>query len=262
MMPMVRDARLSLLRAFGASILMFGVAACAGAPESPPPSTYVAPPFDAATAALVRRADSIFTNAFPNEAPRLTEAALPRQGEALIGRNREWGRMYAARFQMGTGSALRVALAAGRAAEARRAFEGVEAGFSTIEANGRLPASVPLSFSLGAAPSETDVASGAAFFLGDACLGLLALEASPIAGEVASSERRERARARAARAITWLVDAAPLLAAGDAGAPNRLLFDARVPRLRSIGVRQRRRGTGALLHRDRGREPLPRRMVR
>jgi hypothetical protein len=70
------------------------------------------------------------------------------------------------------------------------------------------------------------VASGGAFFLGDACLGLLALEASPDADTVVPPAERAEVVSRAVRATGWLATQADLLRGADAAAPNRLLFDA------------------------------------
>lgn len=216
---------LCLARRVSASLLL-ALAAC-GSPATPAPINDDDAFVDAAAALRLRAADSSFVAAFPGEAIMLAQPGIPSGDSPLIGRNRTWGAMYAARFQMGTGVSLRLLLHLRRADEARRAVAGIEAGLSTMEPSGRLPASVPVSVSLGASPSEADVASGAAFFLGDACLGLLALEAAPDRDTIASPSARAALRARLRQALDWLVTTAPLLAAADRRAPNRLLFDAR-----------------------------------
>lgn len=182
---------------------------------------------DSATARRLREADRLFHTRFPSEAPRLAIAGTPLPGERLIGRNRQWGEMYASRFQMGTGTAHRLLLAAGARAEAQRALDGIKAGFSTMEPSGRLPARVPISASMGQAMSDADVASGAAFFLGDACTALLALATQPDGVSLIAASRQAELQAKAVRSAAWLHTQAPLLLAADAAAPNRLLFDAR-----------------------------------
>ena len=182
---------------------------------------------DGSVARAVRASDLAFTLRFPSEAIELAQAGLPRPGEVLIGRNRSWGRMYASRFQMGTGTALRTTLALALAGDAARAFDGVEAGFSNMDSSGRLASSVPASVAMGASLRESDVASGAAFFLGDARSALLALSVEPGGADIAPMARQQLLQQRAARSISWLRAMAGTLLAADAVAPNRLLFDAR-----------------------------------
>jgi len=128
---------------------------------------------------------------------------------------------------MGTGAALRTTLLIGSNSDATAALTGIEVALSTMEPSGRLPSTVPASVSLGQSLSEADVASGAAFYLGDACLGALALEVAPQRAEIASAMRRAALRERLARATQWLAGTVALLQAADRAAPNRLLFDAR-----------------------------------
>jgi hypothetical protein len=208
--------------------------ACASAESSPVVVPDAAPALSAETqriALVLRAADSLLLVHAANDARDIASAAVPRSADGLIGRNREWGAMYASRFQMGTGQALRVALAmpasSVRLADAKAAFAGIAAGVQGMESSGRLPARVPITVSMGQDPAPVDIASGAAFYLGDACLGVLALEASSLAGTVATSVSRRELRGRLSQAIRWLVTQAPVLLAGDQHAPNRLLFDAR-----------------------------------
>ena len=192
-----------------------------------PPESGASVAIDSAIARVVHEADGRFVVLFPTESPRLAAPGIPAPGEWLVGRNREWGAMYAARFQLGTGNALRSTLQLNARAEAARAFAGVEAGFSTMEPSGRLPARVPVNFSMGQTPSQADVASGAAFFLGDACTALLALAVAPEGPEIVPIPQQAQVQARAARSIAWLHSQLPLLQAADAVAPNRLFFNAR-----------------------------------
>jgi hypothetical protein len=217
-------------RQLGATVLLLaGCGSGTGATSETPPDvvTEVRVMVDSATARRLLAADRQFHTRFPGEAPRLAVAGTPPPGERLIGRNRQWGAMYASRFQMGTGTAHRLLLAAGARAEAQRAFDGIEAGFSTMEASGRLPARVPASVSMGQSMSDADVASGAAFFLGDACTALLALAVHPDGGSLIAASRQAEVQEKAVRSAAWLHTQAPLLLAADAAAPNRLLFDAR-----------------------------------
>ncbi|MDX2184670.1 MAG: hypothetical protein SFW08_11880 [Gemmatimonadaceae bacterium] len=208
-------------------VALLGLAvAAACASDAGPAPTDVGPP-DAAAGLRVVQADRALYAAFPTEVQLLSQPGLPTDASGLIGRNRSWGAMYAARFQMGTGSALRGVLAAGRADDIARAFRGIEAGLATIEPSGRLPATVPVSVSMGATPSEADVASGAAFFLGDACTAVLALEQTVTTGAAIEAARRRRVREQLVSAARWLRTTSAALAAADARAPNRLLFDAR-----------------------------------
>ncbi|WP_353268324.1 hypothetical protein [Gemmatimonas sp.] len=71
------------------------------------------------------------------------------------------------------------------------------------------------------------MASGAAFYLGDACIGLLALEAAPERDAIVPAARRRALRDRLVHSVRWLATQATLLMDGDRRAPNRLLFDAR-----------------------------------
>ncbi len=169
-------------------------------------------------------ADAAAYAALPQGFGALAASRLPTDASGLIGRNQTWGALYSPRFQLGAGAALRTTLAAGRASEAARAFRVVEAGTEVIGTDGSIPSALPPS--VGGTPSPTDIASAAAFFLGDACLGLLALEASPAPDRVATPVRREAARASVARATGWLLAQRGLLTGADRSAPNRLLFDA------------------------------------
>lgn len=170
-------------------------------------------------------ADARAHAAFPDELEARAAAFLPSADSGLIGRNRTWGALYSPRFQLGAGGALRTALAADRPAQAARAFRALEVAAVTIEDDGRVPPTLPPE--LGVQPSPTDIASGAAFFLGDACLGLFALEAAGPMGAVVPTDRRRRVRARLGSAVAWLLTQQDLLEEADQSAPNRLLFDAR-----------------------------------
>ena len=157
----------------------------------------------------------------------LAASTLPTDDSGLIGRNREWGEMYSARFQVGVGFSLRMFLAGQGATQVELAFRGIEVAFTTIEDGGRMPARVPEEISQGAEPGRQDVASAASFFLGDACHGLLTLQQRPDAQEWISAARQEEVAMKVAQAMEWLETEVEVLREADAAAPNRLLFNAR-----------------------------------
>ena len=195
-----------------ALVLLAGCSATSGGGVAPDHSALVA-------------ADAEAYRSFPDALDALATARLPTDDFGLIGRNRTWGAMYSPRFQLGAGAALRVALASGHPAPARRAFRAVEAGAEVVRADGSVPSRLPPE--IGGTPSAADQASGAAFFLGDACLGLLALDASGTADAVASHDRREAVADALGRAVAWLLSQEGVLLGADRLAPNRLLFNAR-----------------------------------
>jgi hypothetical protein len=74
--------------------------------------------------------------------------------------------------------------------------------------------------------SDADKASGAAFFLADACPAMIALQASAGPDVVADALRRDNVIAAIDRGTRWLTRNATLLEQADRAAPNRLLYDA------------------------------------
>ncbi|MEL6526566.1 MAG: hypothetical protein AAFQ07_12745, partial [Chloroflexota bacterium] len=114
---------------------------------------------------------------YPDVYEAIASANISNRPDGLIGRNAEWGDMYASRFQMGTGYSLRIALANSEQAYILRAFQSMWAGIQPIADDGRVPADVPDAIrpSPDARLSISDVASGASFFLGDACLAMYIL---------------------------------------------------------------------------------------
>lgn len=157
---------------------------------------------------------------------RVTESGVPEDETGWLGRNRTWGALYTVRFQVGAGIALRMRLASGDLTQAAGSFRAIEVGVAEILSDGEIPSSLPDSITGGAALPATDVASAAAFFVGDACTALLALEASGDADEVASAARREALRGPLALGLDWLETRESLLRRVDASAPNRLFHDA------------------------------------
>ncbi len=170
----------------------------------------------------IRAADRAFVAEFARVAETATASGVPDNREGLLGRNREWGDLYAARFQLGAGWAFRVALAAGDDTRARAAFSAIAAGAATITDSGEVPARIPDEVAMGAEPSAADIASGAAFFLGDACVAMLAAGA----GDGLDDAARESVRDALGRAGRWLTTQQEMLMRIDARAPNRLLHNA------------------------------------
>jgi hypothetical protein len=160
---------------------------------------------------------------FPDVMHRIAMGQLP-DARGLTGRNREWGDLVSPRFQMGSGLAARVFTIENRRVEASEALRAIETGLSVIDETGRLVSKPPPGASSQMLPPG-EMAQGASFFLGDACLGLLALERTP--ADWGLYERLNNARAVVARATIWLLTQEPLLDEVNAQAPNRLLFDMR-----------------------------------
>jgi hypothetical protein len=169
-------------------------------------------------------ADAVTMAAFEPEYRRVVSQFIPDEG-GLSGSNKGSGRLVSARFQMGTGLLARFGLERGESALAGAGLRGIEAGLSSVDASGVVVSEVPPDAPPGSMLLPQDIASAAAFFLGDACQGLLALERAP--GSWALEARVTAARPVVARALAWLETQEDVLRAGDARAPNRLLFDAR-----------------------------------
>jgi len=164
---------------------------------------------------------------FPEAFAARAGAALPVDESGLIGRNRQWGAFFSPRFQLGAGAALRTAIAAGRPEAAARAFRAIEVAAKVVEPDGYVPSRLPPGVMGSEELSRANITSAAAFFLGDACLGLLALEAFDQREEVVTSERWVFVRDQLVLALGWLLTQEQRLKEVDGSAPNRLLFNAR-----------------------------------
>lgn len=165
---------------------------------------------------------------YPDVFERIALANISTRPDGLIGRNADWDGFYSARFQMGAGYSLRLALLHGNQQIIERAFRSLQAGIEPIAEDGRMPVDVPeeLKPFPDARPSLGDEASASAFFLGDACLGIYALIEGDIDGVIPRIER-ERAIGKLKIAIDWLANHVDVLLEADGEAPNRLLFNAR-----------------------------------
>lgn len=171
--------------------------------------------------------DQQFYDSFTQQAEAIAKAHLPSNQSGLIGRNKKWGAMYSPRFQLGAGFALRITLVAQHKEAAQRAFSAIEVATTAIGESGKVDSTVPAHISKGRQPSDRDLASAAAFFLGDACLGINALQKAKPDVHGISMVKISRSASQLAKAANWLTEQVPVLKKADANAPNRLLFNAR-----------------------------------
>jgi hypothetical protein len=161
---------------------------------------------------------------------RAETSAIARPGAAidangLIGRNRQYGKMVSPRLQLGAGAAVRVGIHADRGMAAN-GFRAIEVAMQAITLDGEIMSIEPPDAPLGARLSPADKASGAAFFLADACPALIALQSHPEGQKVAEPARQANAAAAIGRGLGWLMQQASELERVDRAAPNRLLYDA------------------------------------
>jgi hypothetical protein len=170
-------------------------------------------------------ADEIIATRHRSEAMAVAVPGAAIDGKGLIGRNRDYGRMISPRLQLGAGAALRIGLHTDPQMAAD-GFRAVEVGTEAIAPDGEVVSIKPPDAPAGAQLSAGDRASGAAFFMADACPAMLALQADPKAGDIADAARQEAVVAALDRGLTWLMTHADDLQAADGAAPNRLLYDA------------------------------------
>lgn len=169
--------------------------------------------------------DRIVSVRHPREAAAMAAVGGAIDANGLIGRNRRYGRLISPRFQVGAGAALRTGLHLDEGLAAR-GFRAIEAGMQAVGADGTVHSLPPPDAPAGAILSRSDLASGAAFFMADACPALLALENHADADAVAAPSRRIAAIDAIKRALGWLIAHANHLERADRAAPNRLLHDA------------------------------------
>lgn len=170
--------------------------------------------------------DTKVYNAFTTEFQTLAGKGIPKDKSGLLGRNRKWGKLYSPRFQLGAGKGLRITLVAGDIGRAKKAYLGIKKGTEAIEENGYIRTMIPEKIARGRSLSKGDIASAAAFYLGDACLGIIAMEAMADVNKVADKKSREMTKKALDRGIVWLLSQQDVLMKYDHHAPNRLLFDA------------------------------------
>jgi hypothetical protein len=161
---------------------------------------------------------------------RLEASAIAAPGAAidangLIGRNREYGKMVSPRLQLGAGAALRIGIHTNEMM-ATDGFRAIEVATQAIAPNGEVVSIKPPDAPIGAELSKADKASGAAFFMADACPALIALRSRPASDLIADRVRQSKVVAAIDRGLRWLVQHASDLEKVDLAAPNRLLYDA------------------------------------
>jgi hypothetical protein len=169
-------------------------------------------------------ADQRLTMRFPAEMAALGEGGANIDAEGLLNENRMWGGLYSPRFQMDSGTALRMGVVLENADMARAGFFAIDAASSAIGPDGEVVSRLPVDRFPGAKVSRADQASGAAFFLADACSGMLAA-GSHLPDDI-TEEDWQRVVSALGRATAWLDTQHSLLERVDANAPNRLFFDA------------------------------------
>jgi hypothetical protein len=173
----------------------------------------------------VFEADNIIVERYRTEAIAVAAPGAAIDTNGLLGRNKRDGRMISARFQLGGGGALRVGLHADQQM-ARNGFLAIEAGLKTVAPNGELISLIPPEAPTRAVLRDGDKASGAAFFLADACPALIALKQNPQRTSIAEDARIVAAEQAIGRGLTWLVTQSANLQEVDGRAPNRLLYNA------------------------------------
>jgi hypothetical protein len=133
--------------------------------------------------------------------------------------------MVSPRLQLGAGAALRIGIHADQVTAAN-GFRAIEVATQAIAPNGEVVSIKPPDAPVGAQLSIADKASGAAFFLADACPALIALRSHPDADAIVDAARQAKVIAAIDRGLRWLMPQAIELERVDRAAPNRLLYDA------------------------------------
>jgi len=178
------------------------------------------------SAVEINAVDTKVYRTFTTEFQTLAGKGIPKDKSGLLGRNRKWGKLYSPRFQLGAGKALRITLVAGDMDRAKKAYLGIKKGTEAIDENGYVRTTIPERIAQGRSLSAGDIASAAAFYLGDACLGIYAMETMAVAHKVANKKSQYKTKKALGRGIVWLLSQRKVLMKYDQRAPNRLLFDA------------------------------------
>jgi hypothetical protein len=170
-------------------------------------------------------ADEMIVRRHSVEASAIAAPGAAIDAHGLIGWNRQYGKMVSPRLQLGAGAALRVGIHAERGM-AVNGFRAIEVATQAIAPDGEVVSIKPPDAPIGAKLSKADKASGAAFFLADACPALIALRSSSDARAIADTARQAEVAAAINRGLRWLMQQAADLERVDRAAPNRLLYDA------------------------------------
>lgn len=158
---------------------------------------------------------------------RLALANQPNSSGAL---SRNIPAYFNVRFQMSISTLTLYAILAQNTLELEKAVKTMEYSFSYQTPDGGFQIIVPASLASMPPASETDLASGTAFFLSSVGLGLASMQESSWFLTSAEArpyrERIERLKPQFDAALRYLMSKSELLQRGDAEAPNRLFFDA------------------------------------
>jgi hypothetical protein len=158
---------------------------------------------------------------------RLAYANQPNAEGAL---SRNITAYFHVRFQMSISTLTMYAILAQSTSELEKAVKTMEYSFLYQKPEGDFQIIVPTSLASMPPASETDLASGTAFFLSSLGIGLSSMQesswfmTSPEARPY--RERVERLKPKFEAALKYLMSKSDLLRRGDAEAPNRLFFDA------------------------------------
>ncbi len=158
--------------------------------------------------------------------PGIFPAETPDDNGAL-GRNKAEGKYSSVRWQLDLGHLMLTGLLDKNTGTLDQSLRAVEYGFQRQESNGGFSFS-PIA-GVSQTPTETDLASGSAFFLASVGIALAASRESAFfqSGSDCASLRQRLAALSGGltRALDYLKSKENLLVAGDEDAPNRLLFD-------------------------------------
>jgi len=174
-----------------------------------------------------KTSDTKAYNKYPRDALSIVTPGMPPTTNYFLGRNYLWNGLYSPRWQLHSGKALRIMLAAGRSADARKAFMAIKAGTDAIGPDGNLPFLLPPAMQ-GYVVTPSIVAQAGSFFLGEACLAIKAFQTYPpsMTGLVASQTELEQIKSALGRGLVWLQSQDGILFTADSISANRLLFDA------------------------------------
>ncbi|MBI4377419.1 MAG: hypothetical protein HY549_13345 [Elusimicrobia bacterium] len=152
--------------------------------------------------------------------------------EGLVGHNR--GRWLHVGAQRGAMLYLSAAAALSEREHAERAWAAVDAAFARQTPAGNFE----LGNFQGRTPRRSDDLSGVSFWLAELCHALVVLRQSELRPQF--EDRLNALRPKIERAAWWLVDGRAELERYDAGAPNRLFFDANAFRFLGILLEDQR----------------------
>ncbi|WP_395376966.1 hypothetical protein [Marinicella sp. W31] len=162
---------------------------------------------------------------FAEEFASIFDKYIPTTDDGLIGRNRLWGGLYSPRFQMGIGRTVQLGYFSGLFTQRlHHLFFGLRVSVGSIGDDGEVISSLPSQY--GELP-EIDAISGAAFFLGDACMAQYYFNKLRFHNSAKQQLSSLKISRKLAKATSWLAENAEVLMEYDSESPNRSLFSAR-----------------------------------